>query len=180
MSTALVPSTPNVYSLLPARLIAAPTSVQFAAIDQSIAAMVAARAITTPNAPAVVCGVEVLTYADLDRRANRLANHLIGLGVKAETIVALCLDRSAESVICTLAIMKAGGAFLPLDSNYPTERLKFMLNDAQPRVLITKSELADQFGGLCEIISIDRDDTDNCSSETPIVEIHKKQLAYVI
>ncbi len=180
MSTALVPSTPNVYSLLPARLIAAPTSVQFAAIDQSIAAMVAARAITTPNAPAVVCGVEVLTYADLDRRANRLANHLIGLGVKAETIVALCLDRSAESVICTLAIMKAGGAFLPLDSNYPTERLKFMLNDAQPRVLITKSELADQFGGLCEIISIDRDDPGNCSSETPIVEIHKKQLAYVI
>jgi amino acid adenylation domain-containing protein len=181
MSTALVPSTPNVYSLLPARLIAAPSSVQPDACDQSIVEMVAARATTTPNAPAVICTNEVLTYADLDRRANRLANHLIDLGVRAETIVALCLDRSAESVICTLAIMKAGGAFLPLDPNYPAERLKFMLNDAQPRVLITKSELADRFGrGLCEIISIDRDDTGNYSSETPFVEIDKKQLAYVI
>src|ERR1041385_1782647 len=104
MSTALIPSTPNVYSLLPAKLIAAPSCRRPDPSDQSIAAMVAAQAITTPRAPAVICANEVLNYAELDRRANQLANRLVALGGKAETIVALCLDRSIKSVISTLAI----------------------------------------------------------------------------
>ena len=104
--------------------------------------MVADRANTTPNAPAVVAGGSMLTYADLDTRANRLANRLIELGVGRETVVALCLGRSPESVICSLAVLKAGGAYMPLDPAYPTERLAFMLNDAQPHVLITERELS--------------------------------------
>src|SRR5207237_6786686 len=135
--------------------------------------MVAARAITTPNASAVICADEVLSYADLDRRANQLANRLIALGVTAETIVALCVDRSIESVISTLAIMKAGGALLPMDPNYPIDRLKFMLNDAQSRVLIAREDLANQLAdGDWKIIKIDRsDDFVACSKEAPIVEI---------
>ena len=75
----------------------------------------------------------MLTYAELDARANQLANRLTELGVGPETVVALCLSRSIESVMCSLAVLKAGGAYLPLDPAYPTERLAFMLNDAQPR-----------------------------------------------
>ena len=180
MSTALIPSTPNVFSLLTAKLIAAPISVRPDASDQSIAEMVAARAITTPNASAVVCADEVLSYADLDRRANQLANLLISLGVTAEAIVALCVDRSIESVISTLAIMKAGGAFLPLDPKSPISRLRAMLNDAQPCVLVAREDLVDQLTGPWDIINTDNHSFAACSSEAPIIEIDKNQLAYVI
>src|SRR5437868_2621118 len=141
MSTALIRPTLNINSSLTARLIAAPSPVRPDAGNESIVEMVAARVIATPNVPAVICRDEVLIYADLDRRANQLANRLIALGVNTGTIVALCVDRSIESVIATLAIMKAGGAFLPLDPEYPISRLRFMLNDAQPRVLIARENL---------------------------------------
>ncbi|PYS22429.1 MAG: hypothetical protein DMF72_13420 [Acidobacteria bacterium] len=181
MSTALIRSSLNIHSSLTARLIAPPSPVRPDAGNESIVEMVAARAIATPNGPAVICRDEVLSYADLDRRANQLANRLIALGVKAGRIVALCVDRSIESVISTLAIMKAGGAFLPLDPKYPIDRIRFLLNDAQPRALITRENLADQLdGGAWDIINIDVDRFAACSSEAPIVEIVKTQLAYVI
>src|ERR1041385_2533677 len=87
--------------------------------------LISAHAIATPNAPAIVCGDWVLTYGDLERRSNQLANRLIGLGVTIETIVAVCLGRSIESVLASLAVMKAGGAYLPLDPTQPRERLAF-------------------------------------------------------
>src|SRR5438128_2724674 len=83
--------------------------------DNSVTQLVAAWAAQTPDAMALVAGGEAMTYADLDRRANRLANYLIALGVGQEVIVGLCLDRSPESVTCALAVLKAGGADLPLD-----------------------------------------------------------------
>src|SRR5262249_16517953 len=114
--------------------------------DLLISQMVAVRAHTAPDAPAVVSNGLMLSYAELDRRANQIANRLIELGVGPETVVALCLPRSAESVICSLAVLKTGGAYLPLDPAYPIERLAFMLNDARPRVLITKTNLALNLG----------------------------------
>src|SRR2546421_11376181 len=101
--------------------------------------LVAGQAAATPNAVAVATGTDRITYRDLDERANQLAHYLIGLGVGRETIVALCLKRSLESVTCALAVLKAGGAYLPLDPAYPADRLSFMLNDAQPRLLITSA-----------------------------------------
>ncbi|MGZ8842918.1 MAG: non-ribosomal peptide synthetase [Pyrinomonadaceae bacterium] len=161
--------------------------------NSAIAGMVAARAQASPNAPAVVCNGATVSYGELDQRANQLANRLLELGVGRETIVALCLDRSADSVMCSLAVLKAGGAYLPLDPAYPIDRLAFMLNDSQPRVLITKNDLASEFpDGPWAVIDIDNDGTrasgapvarsmtaGRCTPEA-CVPISNNQLAYVI
>ena len=148
----------------------------------SISEMVARRAQAAPDAAAVISNGLMLTYTELDARANQLANRLVELGVGPETVVALCLPRSAESVICSLAVLKAGGAYLPLDPAYPTERLAFMLSDAQPCVLITKGEFsADLSNGPWVLIDLDNDkETASCSTSAPAVETTRNQLAYVI
>lgn len=149
---------------------------------RTIGEMIATHAKTGPEAPAIVVDGRVVTYGELDRRANQLANHLINLGVEAETIVAICLDRSAESVISSLAVLKAGGAFLPIDPKLPLERLRFMLNDARPHVLITNWEVAEEIRGeSCTVIAIDNDRAiEKCSVEAPSIQIATNQLAYVI
>ena len=151
--------------------------------DLCIPQLVSAQAASTPDALAVVSGAETISYRELNERANQLAHHLITLGVGRETIVALCLDRSLESVMCALAVLKAGGAYLPLDPKYPSERLSFMLSDAQPRVLIAREEIATSFAlGPWEVLNLDRDrkQLDLQSTEAPCVEIVAEQLAYVI
>lgn len=190
MSAALIPTT----SIEPYALSkAAPQENRSPECGQSIVEMVAARAQVSPNAPAVVCNGATLSYGELDQRANQLANRLLELGVGRETVVALCLDRSADSVICSLAVLKAGGAYLPLDSAYPIDRLAFMLNDSQPRVLITGKDLASKLSdGPWAVIDIDNDGTRasgapvagsmtarRCTPEA-CVPISNDQLAYVI
>jgi amino acid adenylation domain-containing protein len=108
--------------------------------------LVEAQATRTPDAVAVVCGEEHLTYAALNAQANRLARHLQTLGVGPDVVVGLCLERSLDMVVALLAILKAGGAYLPLDPDYPTERLAFMLQDAAAPVLITTSDLEPRLG----------------------------------
>ena len=105
-----------------------------------------AQAARTPEALAVVCGEERLSYGELEARANRLAHHLRALGVGPESIVGLCVERSPEMVVGLLGILKAGGAYLPLDPGYPAERLAFMLADAGARVLVAQSGLLERLG----------------------------------
>ncbi len=112
--------------------------------DYCISQLVAQRATTTPNAIALLSGKDVLSYGDLNRRANQLAHHLIKLGVGPNVLVACYLERSFDLVIALLAILKAGGAYVPLDPSYPTERLDFMLADTQAPILLTQSTLAHQ------------------------------------
>ncbi len=102
-----------------------------------------ARVAAAPEATAVVHAGERLTYAELDRRANRLARHLQSLGVGPEVIVGLCTDRSFDLVVGVLGILKAGGAFLPLDPAYPIERLAFLMRDSQVTVLVSQEPLTD-------------------------------------
>ncbi len=92
----------------------------------------------TPDAVAVVYEGESLTYLELNRRANQLAHYLQKLGVGPESIIGICLDRSVEMVVAVLGVLKAGGAYLPLDPAYPKERLQFMLEDSQSKLLITE------------------------------------------
>ncbi|WP_164014709.1 non-ribosomal peptide synthetase [Pyxidicoccus trucidator] len=100
-----------------------------------------AQARRTPDAVALVHGEQSLSYAELETRANQLAHELRANGVRAETRVALCLERSAELVVAVLATLKAGGAFVPMDPAYPSERLAFMLGDCAAPLLLTSSTL---------------------------------------
>src|SRR3982751_3348440 len=83
------------------------------ALTHSVSAAISARTAENPSAPAVVTSTSVLTYGELEQRANHLAEHLTALGVRNETIVAVCLERSFESIISALAVLQAGGAYLP-------------------------------------------------------------------
>lgn len=150
--------------------------------ETSVADFVTAQAALRPNAQAIVSGSDALSYADLDCRANRLANYLIALGVGPETIVGLCLNRSPESVVCSLAVLKAGGAYLPLDPTYPVERLRFILDDASPRVLITCKDIAEKLSdGPWKVVNIDTDhNIEACSSDAPRIPATADQLGYVI
>ena len=96
----------------------------------------------TPERIALVFQSRQVTYGDLNKRANQLAHYLKKLGVGPEVCVGICLERSLEMVTGLLAVLKAGGAYLPLDPAYPTDRLAFMLADSQARVLLTQSNLA--------------------------------------
>ena len=103
--------------------------------------LVAAQASATPDAVALVMGDQVLSYKELNRRANQLAHCLQKLGVGPNVLVGLCVERSLDMVVGLLGILKAGGAYVPLDPTYPTERLTFMLEDAQVPVLVTQQHL---------------------------------------
>ncbi|MFF4383569.1 non-ribosomal peptide synthase/polyketide synthase [Kitasatospora sp. NPDC001547] len=94
------------------------------------------RAAATPEAPALLDGDRTLSYAELDRAANRLAHHLIGRGVGPERLVALALPRSAAMTVAQLAVTKAGGAFLPVDPDYPAPRREFMVRDAGAHLVL--------------------------------------------
>ena len=104
-----------------------------------------AQAIESPEATALVMGDEQLSYLELNRRANQLAHYLRRRGVGPEVRVGILLERSVEMLVAILAVVKSGGAYLPLDSHSPAERNSFMMRDAQISVLLTQTDLAREF-----------------------------------
>ncbi|HEX2210446.1 MAG TPA: amino acid adenylation domain-containing protein [Longimicrobium sp.] len=151
----------------------------------SIHGLFAEQAARTPEALAAAFDGATLSYAELDARANRLANHLASLGVGRESRVGLCLERSAEMVIATLAILKAGGAYVPLDPAYPRERLAFMLADSGVRVLVTEDSLraalpAEEAGVAVVSVDGDRAAIAAASADAPRTACGPRDLAYVI
>ncbi|GAA2266741.1 hypothetical protein GCM10010232_68890 [Streptomyces amakusaensis] len=105
--------------------------------EQTLPQLFQAQAAATPHAQALVHEGGTLSYAELNERANRLARVLTGLGIGPERVVALALPRSAELVTAILAVHKAGAAYLPIDPDYPPERVALMLDDARPALLLT-------------------------------------------
>ena len=112
--------------------------------EQCIHQLFEAQVERIPDAVAVVFETQQLTYRQLNNRANQLAHYLQSLGVGAEVLVGISVERSLEMIIGLLAILKAGGAYLPLDPDYPTERLQFMLEDSQVPFLITQRSLLEK------------------------------------
>ncbi|MEJ3750125.1 amino acid adenylation domain-containing protein [Actinomycetes bacterium KLBMP 9797] len=102
----------------------------------------AAQVARTPDAVAVVCDERQLTYAELDAASNRLAHRLIRSGVEPEQVVGLAVPRSLEFVVGMLGVLKAGGAFLPVEPDCPVERLAFILGEARPRLLLTADDVS--------------------------------------
>ncbi len=101
-----------------------------------------AQVARTPEATAVVWREERLTYAELNRRANRVAHGLRALGVGPETRVAVCMERTPELLSALLGVLKAGGAYVPLDPAYPAERLRYMTEDSRAAMVLTREEMA--------------------------------------
>lgn len=117
---------------------------QVATPEKTLQALFEERVAADPDAVAVTCDGMSLTYAELNRRADSVATCLRSLGVVTETIVGLCLERSADLVVALLGILKAGAAYLPIDLAYPPDRLAFMLEDAKAPVFLTQRHLADR------------------------------------
>ncbi|MFM2051975.1 MAG: non-ribosomal peptide synthetase, partial [Pseudomonadota bacterium] len=117
-----------------------------------------AQAAQRPDEVAARFGDAALTYAELDRRANRLARHLVDLGVGPDVLVGLCVERSLDMLVGLLGILKAGGAYVPMDPEYPRERLQMMREDAAMPVLLTQSHLCALLSpGDATVVCLDRD-----------------------
>ena len=143
----------------------------------------ASQAARTPNAVALVHEDQRLTYAQLDEQSNQLAHYLRSLGVGAETLVGLCMDRSIEMVVALLGVLKAGGTYLPLDPSYPRKRLAFMLADAQAPLLLTQEALLHglpQYEGKIVCLDLDGDLIARFPVEAPESRIDGDNLAYIV
>jgi amino acid adenylation domain-containing protein len=109
-----------------------------------------------PAAVAVVSGDVAISYAELDQRANRLARLLVGLGVGPESVVGLCLERGIDAVVAMVAVWKAGGAYLPVDTGFPVDRVAFLLADARVAVLVGTSDVLDDLpAGRVPVVALD-------------------------
>ena len=152
----------------------------------SLHALIAAQARRTPGRPAVCCAGQVLTYAELLAAARRLAGRLWALGVGPDVVVAVCAERSLEMVVGLLAILEAGGAYLPLDPSYPADRLAYMLDDAAAPVLLAQERLLDLLPALlpahgAAVIALDGVAAPGAESGVPVLPLtFPDSLAYVI
>nr|ABW84365.1 OciB [Planktothrix agardhii NIES-205] len=136
-----------------------------------------------PDAIAVRLENEFLTYQELNNRANQLGHYLQSLGVKADGLVGIFVERSLEMIVGILGILKAGGAYLPLDINYPKERITYLLEDTQLNILLTQSQFLGQlpqFQGTTICLDQDWSIIANQSTVNPIVEVDQHNLAYII
>ena len=150
--------------------------------DKTIPQLFEEQAVRTPEAIAVVFEQQVISYKQLNCRANQLAHHLQKLGVRAGVLVGLCLERSLEMVVSLLAILKAGGAYVPLDPAYPQERIAYMLSDAQVLVLLTQQRLAQRLPeSLVKAVLIDSEWNVIAQEpeKSPATDITPDSLAYV-
>jgi amino acid adenylation domain-containing protein len=151
--------------------------------DRCIHELFEEQAARTPEAVAVVCGQEQLSYRALNRRANQVAHFLRQAGVGPEVRVGLCLERSAELLVGLLGILEAGGAYVPLDPAYPRERLALLLEDSQAAVLLTRQDLVTRLPrSAARVICLDadREALERTCQDNPQRSASSDNLAYVI
>ncbi len=155
--------------------------------DKTIAGLFEECAANTPDAVAVEYEGRELQYGDLNRQVNRLAHYLRALGVKPDTLVAICVERSLEMIVGLFAVMKAGGAYTPLDPASPEERLRLMVEDSRPAVLLTQSHLRGLFTGIRDDLKVvdlgsaeDWNNQPDSNPEHATIGLTAEDLVYVI
>ncbi|MEH2523002.1 MULTISPECIES: non-ribosomal peptide synthase/polyketide synthase [unclassified Bradyrhizobium] len=154
---------------------------------RGIVARIEARAAASPSSMALVFGDEQVRYGDLNARANRLARQLRGHGIGRDRLVGLALERSVELIVGVLAVLKAGGAYLPLDPDYPPDRLLHMLRDSGTRLILTQSRLQEHLapviaGAAVEAWTIEGECEARTGESTRNLDValHPDSLAYVM
>ncbi|MHC5597800.1 MAG: amino acid adenylation domain-containing protein [Nostoc sp.] len=163
--------------------------------DQTLVTLFEQQAAQTPDNIAVVFEDQSLSYQELNQKANQVAHYLLELKTEQQLpdnpLIAICVERSPEMVISLFGILKAGGAYLPIDPNYPQERIRFMLEDSGARILLTHSQVKDKLAIAArqnkqtlphsqKILSLDKDNFANQSTDNPNCQSKPDDLAYVI
>ncbi|QRN99307.1 amino acid adenylation domain-containing protein [Archangium violaceum] len=151
--------------------------------ERCIHELIAEHARSTPDAQALEYEGQRLTYRELDQRANQLAHHLRGLGVGPEVRVGLCLDRTHEWVVAMLGILKAGGAWVALESSHPRDRLAYVLADSSAQVLVTQESLLEKlssFEGHRLVVDTQAEELSRWPVTAPEVRVDPDSLAYII
>ncbi|MEU3457364.1 amino acid adenylation domain-containing protein [Micromonospora sp. NPDC006766] len=148
----------------------------------TLADLVGPHVAATPDAPAVVCGPDTVSYRELDRRANRLAHWLRARGVGPDRLVGVLLEQSVELAVTLLGVLRAGGAYLPLDPEQPAARLGLMLADALPIVVLTSSDLRDRLPAEVAATALDEIAAEVAArpDTPPVTGTTGGHLAYVI
>ncbi|MGE6764047.1 non-ribosomal peptide synthase/polyketide synthase, partial [Corallococcus interemptor] len=140
-----------------------------------------AQALRTPDALAVICREERLTFRELEWRANQLAHRLVKLGVGPDVRVVLCVERSVEALVGILGALKAGGAYVPIDPSYPREWLAHVLQDTGAPVVLTQQRLRDSLPPhSAHTLCLDSDAADLESQDAPVTSVTPEHLAYII
>lgn len=158
------------------------TAVTYPEKDLCLHQLIEEQAARTPDQPALAFEQQRLTYGELNRRANQLAYHLRGLGVGPEVIVGLLIERSLELIVGILGILKAGAAYVPIDTTYPQERIDFMLADANATTLLTQTSLLEMVPiGTEQVVCLDSFDWTGSNEKTQCdIRVNPEHLAYVI
>ncbi|MBP1473180.1 amino acid adenylation domain-containing protein [Frateuria sp. MAH-13] len=153
------------------------------AADRCLHEIFSQRAAERPDAVAVRCEGRSLSYAELEQQANRLARHLRAQGVGPDAIVGLCLERSEAMIVGLLAVLKAGGAYLPIDPACPRDRFEYILSDAAPAIVLTQQSVRERIpSGAFELLTLDQDNPPWAAlpADAPQASAAPNQLAYVI
>ncbi|GGZ71052.1 non-ribosomal peptide synthetase [Algibacter mikhailovii] len=148
--------------------------------DKGIHNIIEETVLKNPNKKAVSFKDECLSYHDLNSKANALAGHILMSGIVENAVIGLCCERSTDMIVGILGILKSGCSYLPLDPEYPNERIDFSLNDSKAKIIVTQSFLIDRFNNdnfTC--ISIDTID-ENINSEIILPQLKETDLAYII
>jgi amino acid adenylation domain-containing protein/thioester reductase-like protein len=146
---------------------------------QTVHQLFEAKVEQTPNAIAIICENQSITYRDLNTQANRIAHHLISLGIKEDKLVGICFEKSIEMIAALLGVLKAGGAYVPIDPAYPQERVVDILEDSQIKIVLTQQALKHRFANA-QSICLDDFQISQQSSANPASSPGNGHLSYII